>query len=444
MKTRETTPGKTYSVHTMKGCTIIEPDGWQKTIEAPDGYFDAHFGSVVIEGDDEASIKQLFKLAPQQRLAILGVLGGNVPAWFAPLKAELTALLDGSTFELAWLADENTLVVHTDRVSDELSDAVTALLESVLPQHVEVAHYNHNMEISWRDINKYAECTTVSEMAAVNPDYKNDLTSDGEWVYPLPELKSAASLMQDSTVKKFSTNLPLATSLVYAFSKTPLSGEIVFDLPLANDIHYSFQKTKVTKVTLVAPKNRTTDWAFINCNELKEVHGVFYGDKSKSVSMYGLCHGCKNLRVFDVDFSYVEYSPYAFDMCQLNKESALHFLNKNLSAKKHSLTTHLGIHIDHKTDEELLNAIAAGQAEGWGLTVQWNGTPTAQGAATYGLRNLPIYAKVGEMELPDGTTERVLDWGHYVTDPAGYEEFRSVEEARECYGLPDEPLTETE
>lgn len=77
MKTRETTPGKTYSVHTMKGCTIIEPDGWQKTIEAPDGYFDAHFGSVVIEGDDEASIKQLFKLAPQQRLALLGVLGGG-------------------------------------------------------------------------------------------------------------------------------------------------------------------------------------------------------------------------------------------------------------------------------------------------------------------------------------------------------------------------------
>lgn len=77
MKTRETTPGKTYSVHTTTGCTIIEPDGWQKTIEAPDGYFDAHFGSVVIEGDDEASIKALFKLAPQQKLALLGVLGGN-------------------------------------------------------------------------------------------------------------------------------------------------------------------------------------------------------------------------------------------------------------------------------------------------------------------------------------------------------------------------------
>lgn len=61
----------------MKGCTIIAPDGWQKTIEAPDGYFDAHFGSVVIEGDDEASIKELFKLAPYQKLRLLGVVGGN-------------------------------------------------------------------------------------------------------------------------------------------------------------------------------------------------------------------------------------------------------------------------------------------------------------------------------------------------------------------------------
>ena len=89
MKTRETTPGKTYSVHTMKGCTIIEPDGWQKTIEAPDGYFDAHFGSVVIEGDDEASIKQLFKLAPYQKLRLLGVVGGNavsLPAGYKRLE----------------------------------------------------------------------------------------------------------------------------------------------------------------------------------------------------------------------------------------------------------------------------------------------------------------------------------------------------------------------
>ena len=86
MQTADTTPGKTYSVHTMKGCTIIAPDGWQKTIEAPDGYFDAHFGRVVIDGDDEASIKELFKLAPQQKLTLLGVLGGDkLPAGYTRL-----------------------------------------------------------------------------------------------------------------------------------------------------------------------------------------------------------------------------------------------------------------------------------------------------------------------------------------------------------------------
>jgi hypothetical protein len=77
MKTRETTPGKTYSVHTSSGCTVSDKNGWSKTIDAPDGYFTAHAGEVTIDGDDAADIRELFKLAPQQRLAILGVLGGN-------------------------------------------------------------------------------------------------------------------------------------------------------------------------------------------------------------------------------------------------------------------------------------------------------------------------------------------------------------------------------
>ena len=47
-----------------------------------------------------------------------------------------------------------------------------------------------------------------------------------------------------------------------------------------------------------------------------------------------------------------------------------------------------------------------------------------------------IYARVSEH---DG--ERFLDWGDYVTDSSGYEEFESVEAAREYYGLPAEDLT---
>lgn len=88
MKTRETTPGKTYSVHTSSGCTVSDKNGWSKTIDAPDGYFTAHAGEVTIDGDDAADVRELFKLAPQQRLAILGVLGGDtgLPAGYKPVE----------------------------------------------------------------------------------------------------------------------------------------------------------------------------------------------------------------------------------------------------------------------------------------------------------------------------------------------------------------------
>ena len=133
-----------------------------------------------------------------------------------------------------------------------------------------------------------------------------------------------------------------------------------------------------------------------------------------------------------------------FTRAILNKQSALNVLTSipTYTSGSHPLT--IGIHIDHKTDDEVIAAIANAEAKGWTLTIQWNSTPTAQAAVTYGLRRPTIYARVSEMQNPDGTTERVLEWGHYVTDPENYEEFRSVEAAREYYGLPEEPLTETE
>ena len=133
-----------------------------------------------------------------------------------------------------------------------------------------------------------------------------------------------------------------------------------------------------------------------------------------------------------------------FRDCILDKPSVVCILD---SIPAYTYGTHkltIGIHVDHKTDEEVLAAIASAEAKGWTLSVIWNGTPAAQAATTYGLRKPPIYARVEERELPEGTTERVLDWGHYVTDPTGYEEFRTVEAAREYYGLPEEDLTETE
>lgn len=365
MKTRETTPGNTYSVHTKKGCTIIEPDGWQKTIEAPDGYFDAHFGSVVIEGDDEASIKQLFNVAPQQRLAILGVLGGGVPAW----KLKYAACVDAKA------------VYEADP-----------------------------------DINQW---TGTSKEGGRGYQFF-DVRSDGSIPFSFDSLKSIAPLsggyghnmfdylVMQRGVKKLHLKLPIITEWV------GINGLEEINLDAPNIIKFTENYSKSLKKLKV--------------NSLKIINLNYAATNSPIESIEG-------------EFPVLQSGKISSANGILDKASVLRICNTVPTWTTGTHELWLGIHIDHQTDEEVLAAIANAESKGWALTIQWNGTPTASTSVTYGLRKPPIYAKVSEMERPDGTTERVLEWGHYVTDPSGYEEFRSVESAREYFGLPDESLT---
>ena len=111
----------------------------------------------------------------------------------------LNLIGDENRFIVEFIKDENKLVIHTDRISDELVMVVSSLLESVVPHLIEVEQYNHRLDISWRDINKYSECVTVDDIKVVNPDYKNDVTSDGEWIYPLDSLENATGLFNSTT-----------------------------------------------------------------------------------------------------------------------------------------------------------------------------------------------------------------------------------------------------
>lgn len=76
MKPIPTIPGKSYSVHSTAGCTVSDDSGWSKTLEAPEDYFTAHRSKVYID-DDAATVRELFKLAPYQKLRLLGVVGGK-------------------------------------------------------------------------------------------------------------------------------------------------------------------------------------------------------------------------------------------------------------------------------------------------------------------------------------------------------------------------------
>lgn len=81
MKTVYATPGKYQVVRSVNGCTVSQTldDGQVITDDVPAGESTAvfAFASKLYIDDDSAVAREVFKLAPQQKLAILGVLGGN-------------------------------------------------------------------------------------------------------------------------------------------------------------------------------------------------------------------------------------------------------------------------------------------------------------------------------------------------------------------------------
>ena len=296
----------------------------------------------------------------------------------------LNLIGDENRFVVEFIKDENKLVIHTDRIEDNMLVEVNELLESVKSKNIEVVRYNHNMEISWRDINKYAECLTYEDVLAVNPDYKEDLTSNGEWVYPLPKISNAWHLFTDSPIVRWDMDLPQATNIQ----------------------------------NLIAWGNKLV---------------FFRGNFPKATSTQYLCERQYNLQEAYATFPASTSLPKAFRDCKLNKKSVVMIIDSLQSFTSGSHDLGIGIHIDNQNDEEVLAAIANAEAKGWTLTVQWNGTPTST-ASTMNMGSL-IYAKVGEMERPDGTTEQYLDWAHYVTDKTGYETFRSLESAYKYFNL---------
>lgn len=260
--------------------------------------------------------------------------------------------------------------------------------------------------------NKYAECVTVADMQAVNADYKNDLTPDGEWLYPLPNLKNTENSMF-AKVRVFKSYMPSCLTAWALFDKSKLE-YFECDMPALNNTGYLFydnQKLRYAKADLSNVAD--TEYMFLKAGNLVDCY---------------------------VKLPKLRDDSSLWNGCQLNKASVLYSvpsLPTWTDGKTHTFT--IGIHVDHEFDEEVLAAIADAEAKGWAVTVQWNGTATAQAASTWGLRRKPIYAKLDEMVLPDGTQKTILAWGHYVTnwEENGYQEFASVEEAKEHFNIVD-------
>jgi hypothetical protein len=323
------------------------------------------------------------------------------------------------------LPKEASLVQHNQEVEAALETA---------------AEKGWNIPVQYREageekeiINKYAECETILEVSTLNPNWKTDITNDGEWIYPLTNAVSLYDAQNFPYQGFFNASCPAT--------------KIYLDAPKLTSANYLFNGGNAKKIYINAPS--LTNWAYglMHNYAVEEIEGNLPNLHNANLTWY-FSRNYK-LRSVKIDFPKLGYAHNFLTGAILDKESALRILNSipSYTSGSHQLT--LGIHIDHQNDEEVLAAIAladiaqtpvAEGGKGWTLEIQWNGTPTAQTASTFGLRKPPIYAKLGTMELPDGTIEQHLSWGHYVTnwEENGYQEFASIEEAEEHFNIKKE------
>lgn len=308
--------------------------------------------------------------------------------WVTELRRALITYLGTFHLEVDYLPDEKKLVVHTDRVSDETYAEVAEIAAEYMPSGVTLEQYNHHWEVSWRDINKYAACKNIAEMEAVNPDYKNDLTSNGTWVYPLPNLERNFTYSPFQQVKALRF----------------FDEGVTFDHTLWTGAMYSygglFLATNLEKIP------RT--WTFSNSTGLlRAFTGTNVQLIPRSIKLrklnnaYAMCQSTP-LRHIEDDLELVSLreGSLMFSGCQLDAESVPRVVNSlpSYTSGTHALT--IGIHIDHKYDPEVntvlkraggapgtsneyfppagvvIDPITDDEYKGWTLTVQWNGTAT--------------------------------------------------------------------
>lgn len=263
--------------------------------------------------------------------------------------------------------------------------------------------------------NKYATCTKQADMIAVNANYKADLTADGKWIYPLPKLSSGDQVFNGVSISEIAIEeLPLASSGYFMFASNKAIKRFTTRMPVMNWFDRTFHNTSL---------------------EVFDYDGETF---SPQVIQVGF-NACKNFRTFNAVFGKkIVNANFAFSECILDKPSVLRIANSAIPSSS-GQAFYIGIHIDLQNDTEVLDALALMETNGWVLTTQWNGiaTDAAASVSTFGLRSPAIYAKLNTIEFSGGTTETLLDWGHYVTnwEERGYQEFASLEEAEEYFNI---------
>lgn len=390
-------------------------DKFEMSLNNEMGELDIKFKIPVSETPMEAIEQLMERVLPMN---LVTVYDYDIETLMKILNDGLAEMLGEGQFVLEYISDEKKVVAHTDRVDELTVTAVENLLGRVLPQNIEVVQYNHNIELSWRDmpfympldrVNKYDSCVTRADILAIDSDYVNDYYETSA------SPKTFAYFF--SNLENWGANFGHTSSALYFWAY----------LPKIKTAKSLCEVSSYKHVYLYMPECTRIDWFLYESHNVVTVEGNF--DAVTHLHVSNFSSKMKHWRIALPSLS----SSSGLIGTQLDKESALCILNSIPAYTSGSHTIQIGIHVDLKTSEEVLAAIANAEAKGWTLTVQWKGTPTST-ASVMRFGQL-IYARVSETERPDGTTDRYLDWGHYVTHPEEYETFRSLESAYRYFNL---------
>ena len=317
------------------------------------------------------------------------------------------------------------------------------------------------------EASKKVATTAATNAASAATNAAGSATAAAESARAAAESATAVSGANDSIANydaHWRAYYQTVTSLPTGYLQGATITAFVYDMPkltTAQSCFHSCKNLRIFMGSLQALTNGRT--FFTDCLSLV----VFVSDLSALISAYGMFYGaaferfdaplsqladgtrmyvdCRNLQIFDSELTALSTGVMMFTSCQLNKASSLRVLYSIPAYESGSHPLTIGIHVDNKTDEEVLEAIEGARAKGWTVTVQWNGTATASTFAQRPAPQPPVYVKrekADDGEYEDAAGQRwMVDWGHEVVSPQGepealgYELFESVDAALEQWGL---------
>lgn len=191
-------------------------------------------------------------------------------------------------------------------------------------------------------------------MAAINPDYKNDLIN-GAWKYDLSNFNSEnyPELFEGSTMRSCDLNMPVVPGVC----------ELCMNCP------------NLTTAKINAPEALSSGYTFANCSNLTSAE-VYVPKSTCSGYMF---ENCTNLTSFVGDLSSVYNAPDMFKGCKLDVASV-----KNIAATLGNVSSYtfecpitIGIDANYKGNSELNAALNTIAAKGWTVEQEYNGTATS-------------------------------------------------------------------